>query len=366
MKNNKKRNLLLSLILAAVCIVFLLYVDKFQHYSMLASVLKKGAIYSLVAVSLNLLNGFTGLFSLGQAGFMMIGAYTYAILTIPVESRAAVYQYFDGGIVQFCLPMIVALILAGVVPMIFAWLIGLPVLKLKSDYLAIATLGFAEIIRAIFQWQALGPVTNGANMITQIPIFSSFNIKLANGGTLYLSTAFPILIMMICLAIIVMLINSSYGRAFKAIREDEIAAEAMGINLAHHKMLSFCISSFFAGVGGALFAMYASNAQAMVYTSTMTYEILLIVVIGGIGSITGSVLATFLYVACSEWWLRGLDMGSFLGIQSGLFRNGFRMVVFSVVIMIVVLFFRRGIMGDKELTDLFRRRKKPQAKEAAK
>ena len=118
MKNNKKRNLLLSLILAAVCIVFLLHVDKFQHYSMLASVLKKGAIYSLVAVSLNLLNGFTGLFSLGQAGFMMIGAYTYAILTIPVESRAAVYQYFDGGIVQFCLPMIVALILAGVVPMI--------------------------------------------------------------------------------------------------------------------------------------------------------------------------------------------------------------------------------------------------------
>ena len=104
----------------------------------------------------------------------------------------------------------------------------------------------------------------------------------------------------------------------------------------------------------------------MVYTYTMTYEILLIVVIGGIGSITGSVLATFLYVACSEWWLRGLDMGSFLGIQSGLFRNGFRMVVFSVVIMIVVLFFRRGIMGDKELTDLFRRRKKPQAKEAAK
>ena len=145
MKNNKKRNLLLSLILAAVCIAFLLYVDKFQHYSMLATVLKKGAIYSLVAVSLNLLNGFTGLFSLGQAGFMMIGAYTYSILTIPVADRAGVYQYFDGGIVQFCVPMIVGLILAGIVPAIFAWLIGLPVLKLKSDYLAIATL---EIGRA--------------------------------------------------------------------------------------------------------------------------------------------------------------------------------------------------------------------------
>ena len=163
-----------------------------------------------------------------------------------------------------------------------------------------------------------------------------------------------------------LLINSTYGRAFKAIREDEIAAEAMGINLPHHKMLSFCISSFFAGVGGALFAMYASNAQAMVYTSTMTYEILLIVVIGGIGSISGSVMATFLYVACSEWWLRGLDSGSFLGIQSDLFRNGFRMVVFSVVIMIVVLFFRRGIMGDREITDLFKKRPRKAAKEAEK
>ena len=367
----------------AVLALVIVLENTIGYTSQLFTVLKKGAVYTLVAVSMNLLNGFTGLFSLGQAGFMLLGAYTYAILTVPVSAKDTVYYLYGGSAVKFSLPdlfagifgdgmlsltlgVLLAIILGGLVAAFFAYLIGLPVLRLKSDYLAIATLGFAEIIRAIFQWQALGPVTNGANMITQIPIFSSFNIKLANGGTLYLSTAFPILIMMICLAIIVMLINSSYGRAFKAIREDEIAAEAMGINLARHKMLSFCISSFFAGVGGALFAMYASNAQAMVYTSTMTYEILLIVVIGGIGSITGSVLATFLYVACSEWWLRGLDMGSFLGIQSGLFRNGFRMVVFSVVIMIVVLFFRRGIMGDKELTDLFRRRKKPQAKEAAK
>lgn len=371
----------------AVLALVIVLENTIGYTSQLFTVLKKGAVYTLVAVSMNLLNGFTGLFSLGQAGFMLLGAYTYAILTVPVSAKDTVYYLYGGSAVKFSLPdifygifgsegaggmvaltlgVLLAIILGGLVAAFFAYLIGLPVLRLKSDYLAIATLGFAEIIRAIFQWQALGPVTNGANMITQIPIFSSFNIKLSGGGTLYLSTAFPILIMMICLAIIVMLINSSYGRAFKAIREDEIAAEAMGINLAHHKMLSFCISSFFAGVGGALFAMYASNAQAMVYTSTMTYEILLIVVIGGIGSITGSVLATFLYVACSEWWLRGLDMGSFLGIQSGLFRNGFRMVVFSVVIMIVVLFFRRGIMGDKELTDLFRRRKKPQAKEAAK
>ena len=263
------------------------------------------------------------------------------------------------------LGVLLAIILGGCVAAFFAYLIGLPVLRLKSDYLAIATLGFAEIIRAIFQWQALGPITNGANMITQIPTFNNFNITDSSGKVVfYLSSFFPMLIMIICVAIIVMLINSSYGRAFKAIREDEIAAEAMGINLAKHKMLSFVISSFFSGVGGALFAMFANNAQAKVYTSTMTYEILLIVVIGGIGSISGSVLSTFLYVACSEWWLRGLDMGSFLGIKLGLFRNGFRMVVFSVVIMIVVLFFRQGIMGNKEITDLLKPRKK--TKEVAK
>lgn len=380
-EKRSKRGALLGLAAAILVLVLVTVLENtLPSTSQLFVVLKKGAVYSLVAVSMNLVNGFTGLFSLGQAGFMLLGAYTYAILTVPVSAKDTVYYLFGGSAVKFSLPdlfggvdtpaglilgVLLAIILGGCVAAFFAWLIGLPVLRLKSDYLAIATLGFAEIIRAIFQWQALGPITNGANMITQIPTFNNFNIADSSGKVVfYLSSFFPMLIMIICVAIIVMLINSSYGRAFKAIREDEIAAEAMGINLAKHKMLSFVISSFFSGVGGALFAMFANNAQAKVYTSTMTYEILLIVVIGGIGSISGSVLSTFLYVACSEWWLRGLDMGSFLGIKLGLFRNGFRMVVFSVVIMIVVLFFRQGIMGNKEITDLLKPRKK--TKEVAK
>ena len=353
--------------------------------SQLFSVLKKGAVYSLAAVSMNLLNGFTGLFSLGQAGFMLLGAYTYAILSVPVANRDAVYYLYGGSAINFSfqdmfgsifgaeglggavsmgLGVIIAMLLAGCVAAVFAYFIGLPVLRLKSDYLAIATLGFAEIIKAVFQWQALGPVTNGANMIKDFPTFSSFNITDAGGKVvLRLATFFPFLIAMICITVICLIINSSYGRAFKAIREDEIAAEAMGINLARHKMLSFCTSAFFAGVSGALFAMYVANAQAMVYTTTMTYEILLIVVIGGIGSISGSVMATFLYVACSEWWLRFLDQEITLssGMKLPLLRAGFRMVVFSVVIMIVVLFFRRGIMGDRELPDLFKRRGKKEA-----
>ena len=377
-----KTGAFLGLVAAAVVLALVVVLENtLPSTSQLFIVLKKGAVYSLVAVSMNLLNGFTGLFSLGQAGFMLLGAYTYAILTVPVAQKDTVYYLYGGSALNFSLPdlfggadtpvglilgVALAILLAGCVAALFAWLIGLPVLRLKSDYLAIATLGFAEIIRAIFQWQALGPVTNGANMITQIPTFTSFNIKNADGQVVLRLSAFvPFLVAILCITVIVMLINSSYGRAFKAIREDEIAAEAMGINLAKHKMLSFCISSFFAGVGGALFAMYASNAQAKVYTSTMTYEILLIVVIGGIGSVSGSCIATFLYVAASEWWLRFLDSELWVfGVKVPFLRTGFRMVVFSIIIMIVVLFFRRGLMGDKELTDLLRPRPKKSARKA--
>ena len=345
----------------------------FQPTSQLFTVLKKGAVYSLVAVSMNLLNGFTGLFSLGQAGFMLLGAYTYAILTVPMAAKDQVYYLYGGSAVKFSLvdtfesflgtsgaggavamilAVLVGLVAAGLVAALFAALIGLPVLRLKSDYLAIATLGFAEILRAIFQWQTLGPITNGANMIKSFPTFSDFNIRNAGGQVmLRLSTFVPFFVAIVCIAIIVLLIHSSYGRAFKAIRDDEVAAEAMGISLFKHKMLSFIISSFFSGVGGALFAMYVANAQAKAFTSTMTYEILLIVVIGGIGSISGSVIGTFLYVACSEWWLRFLDAETYIGsFKVPFLRSGFRMVVFSFVIMIIVLFFSKGIMGDKELT----------------
>jgi branched-chain amino acid transport system permease protein len=308
---------------------------------------------------MNLLNGFTGIFSLGQAGFMLIGAYVYGIFTIPLEARPQVYQYFGGGLVQFTVPVVVAMILSGLAAAFFAFLIGLPVLRLKSDYLAIATLGFAEIIRAIFQWNNLGPLTNGSNMLRLFPSFNDFNIKDGEGNVaVYLSTLIPFIIAGVCIFLIVLLIRPNYGRAFRASRDDEVAAEAMGINLAHHKQLAFCISSFFAGVGGAMLAMYQTTVQAKSFTSAMTYEILLIVVIGGMGSVSGSILASFLFIACSEWWLRFLDAETMLGnIKVPLLAPGFRMVVFSVVIMVVVLFFRKGIMGTRELWDLGIRRK---------
>lgn len=339
--------------IALVYIVILILEMTMKPGSILFTVLKKGAIYSLVAVSMNLLNGFTGLFSLGQAGFMLIGAYTYAIFTMPVSIKITdqVYKYYDC-VFNFETGILVALICAGIAAGLFAALIGLPVLRLKSDYLAIATLGFAEIIRAVFQWDTLGPVTNGANVLRQYK--DLMNLKIPFTDIKFPPTLFVFIAAGICIGIIVLLINSSYGRAFKAIRDDEIAAEAMGINLFKHKEMSFIISSFFAGVSGALLAMYQYTVQAAQFKSALTYEILLIVVIGGIGSVSGSCIASFLYIASSEWWLRGLDMGKFLGISApNLFRSGFRKFVFSVIIMAIVLFFSRGLMGDRELS--FRR-----------
>ena len=382
-----KKKKLTKLLITAACLIVLyalcIWMDQAitatSKFYMLITVVRKSAVYALVAVSMNLLNGFTGLFSLGQAGFMLIGAYTYAIFSIPSESIAGVYQYYDAsinfsfqeaingifGLEAMAAPGLIigallAMLLAGVVAAFFAWLIGLPVLRLKSDYLAIATLGFAEIIKAIFQWQKFGPITNGSNVLRGYTRLSDFTFNI--GGTqVSFATFVPVFIASLCILVIVLLINSSYGRAFKAIREDEIAAEAMGVRLFKHKQMAFCISCFFAGVGGALLAMFMNTIQAAQFKSSMTYEILLIVVLGGLGSVTGSCIASFLFIACSEWWLRGLDNGSFLGIESAMFRSGFRLVVFSVIIMVVVLFFRKGLMGQKELPDLFKKRKKAPA-----
>ena len=351
----KKLSLQTILTIAAIVLIYVLayLLDRIPNVPlMLTTVLRKGAIYSLVAVSMNLLNGFTGLFSLGQAGFMLVGAYAYAAINISSAIRDTVYQYYDpllkfsltealqgvlGNTAGTVAGVFVSLLFAGLLAALLAYLIGLPVLKLKSDYLAIATLGFAEIIRSLFQLEAFAPVTNGSQLLRGFPYFTD--------------TLVPFLIVGICIAVIVLLVNSTYGRAFKAIRDDEIAAEAMGINLAHHKRMAFTISSFFAGISGALLAMYQTTVQANSFKSAMTYEILLIVVIGGIGSISGSCIGSFLFIACSEWWLRFLDNETYIGaFKVPLLRTGFRMVVFSVVIMIVVLFFRKGIMGDREIS----------------
>lgn len=371
-----KRNNIYTIVTLALLLVFLYWLNanRLQN-GMLVSVLQKGVILALVAVSMNLLNGFTGLFSLGQAGFMSIGAYTTAILLIPVQNLDGVY-YMNGvhpairafktmvasspEFIQIIFPFI-ALLLGGLLAAFAAALVGIAVLRLKSDYLAIATLGLSEIVRAIFSSPQFDQITNGSYGLNKIPNFP----PMLWGAIPSLIT--PFIVVSFCIVFIMLLIKSSYGRAFKAIREDEIAAEAMGINLFKHKEMSFVISSFFSAVAGGLLAMYMRSIEAKTFSITLTYDILLIVVIGGIGSVTGSVLSAFLVTAAKEWWLRFFDQPLTIGtFEVPLFRTGFRMVIFSILLMIVVLIYRRGLMGTNEFSwDRIINRFKKREKEAA-
>ena len=334
MKKSTKN--LINIALLILMFVALYFLEQsFGKRSMLITVLKKGAIYALIAVSMNLLNGFTGLFSLGQAGFMLVGAYTYAVLTIPMAKRMAVYQYYDGGIIPVTVPANVGILAAGLLAALLAALIGLPVLRLKSDYLAIATLGFAEIIRAIIQWDALGPVTNGSNLLKTYPTFTT--------------VLQPFLAAVLCIGAIVLLINSTYGRAFKAIRDDEIAAEAMGINLFHHKQMAFVISSFFAGVGGALLGSHLSTIDPKMFNFLLTFNVLMFVVAGGLGSLTGSLLGATIVTILLEW-LRAIEEPIDFVVLEIPGIPGMRMVVFSLILLAIILFRREGIMGTREIT----------------
>lgn len=336
-EQRKIHNVKLYLVVFIIFAAFITILDlEFIGDNYVRRVLNLAAIYAIVSVSMNLVNGFTGLFSLGQAGFMAVGAYTVAILTVPLEKRAAIFYVVEQNpvLAQIQLPFVVALILGGIFAALVGLLIGIPVLRLKSDYLAIATLGFSEIIRIIFT--NAKSVTNGALGIKSIPEMPTMWVFF---GVMILSVIF-----------IVFLINSSYGRAFKAIREDEIAAEAMGVNLFKHKVMSFAIGAFFAGIGGGLLASLLGTVDPKQFYFTMTYNFLLIIVLGGMGSISGTVIASFIVTVGLEI-LRFFDEPlTLFGLEIPLFRAGFRMVIFSALLMILVLFFRNGLLGQKELS----------------
>jgi branched-chain amino acid transport system permease protein len=298
-------------------------------------VLNLSAIYIVLALSLNLVNGFTGLFSLGHAGFMAVGAYTCALLTLSPEQKELNFflEPIAPWLAHLTLPFVPALLVAGLVAALLGFLVGAPVLRLKDDYLAIATLGFAEIIRVVLT--NTQRITNGALGLKGLPRFATTWVV---WGCAALATAFMVL-----------LVRSSYGRALKAIRDDEIAAGAMGVDVFRVKVVSFTASSFLAGVGGALLGHLLTTIDPKMFTFLLTFNILLVVVLGGIGSITGSVVAAIGVTVLMEA-LRFLDGPLNLGFVLTEGRPGLRMVVFSILLMVVVLFRQRGLMGNREFS----------------
>lgn len=297
-------------------------------------VLSVGAINVTLAVGLNIIYGYTGQFSLGHAGFMAIGAYTSALLTMSPAQKAANFFIIPINplLADVQLPFLPAVLIGGVLAAFFAVLIGMPVLRLRDDYLGMATLGFSEIVRVLIN--NMQPITNGSLGLKGIPEY-------ANMYWTFGWAAFSVMFAM-------RLAKTSFGRAFMAIREDDIAAEAVGIDLTYHKVEAFAIGAFFAGVGGALLGHWSSAVDPKMFTMVATFQVLTIVVAGGLGSITGTVIMSFAYAIAMEA-LRFIEAPMDLGIVRIPGIPGMRMVLFSVLLLVVILRFRQGLMGQREL-----------------
>ena len=331
--NSKKNNMLTLGALMLVMLVLALAENFLDSFSM--QIFKLCAINIILALSLNLINGFTGLFSLGHAGFMAIGAYTCAVLTMSSDQKEInnVLQPIAPWLENIHMPFVPALILCGVVSCALGWFLGVVALRLRDDYLAIATLGFSEIIRVILT--NAQSVTNGSLGLKGLPRFTTmwWAWGLAVASVIFM----------------VLLIRSSYGRAFKAIRDNEIAAESMGINVFGTKVLSFAISSGLAGIAGGLLAHHLTTIDPKQFIFLKTFDILLIVVLGGVGSITGSVISAIVVTVAMEA-LRFMDGPLNLGFMVTAGTPGLRMVFFSILLMVVVIYRQQGLMGTNEFS----------------
>jgi branched-chain amino acid transport system permease protein len=280
----------------------------------------------MLALSLNLINGVTGQFSIGHAGFMAVGAYTSAAFTV-----YAVPQLLGGSAPQGIVAglfFIVAILIGGLIAAAAGFLVGLPSMRLRGDYLAIVTLGFGEIIRvAILNIDAVG----GARGFAGIPQITTLSWVLAGA--------------ILTFVVIQNLLRSYHGRALLAIREDEIAAEALGVPTTRYKVTAFVISAFFAGAAGALFSHY-TYLHTNSFTFMKSIEVIVMVVLGGMGSLTGSILGAVLLTALPEA-LR--------------FAAADRLIIYSALLIVLMIARPQGILGHREfsLPRMFGRFKPP-------
>lgn len=322
---------------AVVAAFFVVYLFSAYGTDYQIRILNNMAIFIAMAVSYNLVNGYCGILHLGPNGFIAIGAYTAALLTMsPAEKQLNfIIQPLIWPLSVIQVPFAVSLVAAGLMASLFAFLISFPVFRVRGDYLAIVTLGFGEVVRVLCN--ALQNVTNG-------PLGLKGLVSYSNKTLLWWSWGVAIA----TIVAVTKLINSSYGRAMKAIREDETAARAMGIDPFRHLLLAFMISAFVSGVAGGLLAHLITTISPNLFTFFMTFNLLIMIVVGGLGSTTGAVIGAALFAWGGEALRvveRPMDLG-FLAIPG---IPGMRMVVFSLILMVVIVFARRGVMGQNEL-----------------
>lgn len=309
--------------LCAIWVFHFLATDEIDPYYF--AIVMYAGINVILAVSLNLVNGFTGQFSMGHAGFMSVGGYLAAFLTTHLEATNP--DWINHPVLGPFI-LVVALLVGGIGAAGTGYLVGLPSLRLKGDYLAIVTLGFGEIIRVIvLNIDAVG----GARGLPNIPALSSF-------GWIYTFVLFTVFV-------IWRLVNSSHGRALLSVREDEIAAESMGVNTTKAKVRAFVVGAFFAGTAGGLFAHYLRYLNPQTFDFNKSFEIIIMVVLGGMGSITGSVIAAIFLTVIREA-LRPLQE---------ITKVDFRMVIYSLMLITLMLTRPNGLLGTRELTDFLPR-----------
>jgi branched-chain amino acid transport system permease protein len=334
MQDHRIRNQLLT-VASVGALFFLLHLSSQYVSDYQIRILNNAAVFITLAVSYNLINGITGQFSLEPNAFVAIGAYTSALLTLsPAEKELSfIIEPIIWPLSVIQVPFVVSLIAAGIVTAFFGFLMGFPVFRVRGDYLAIVTLGFGEVVRAVAN--NLQPITNGP-----------LGLKaLHNYTNLWWSWGFAIF----TLFFIVRLVGSSYGLAMKAVREDEVAAEAMGVNAFRTKLLAFTTSAFFEGVAGGLLAHLITTISPTLFTFFLTFNLLIIIVAGGLGSTTGAVIGALLFSFGGEW-LRAVEEPMTIGGFEIPGVPGMRMVVFSIILIFLMIFARDGIMGRHEFS----------------
>jgi branched-chain amino acid transport system permease protein len=285
------------------------------------------AINIILATSLNLINGFTGQFSIGHAGFMAVGAYSSAYFTVNYGKALEASFGFLGETVASSVVLLIAILIGALVAAIAGLIVGIPSLRLKGDYLAIVTLGFAEIIRiVILNIDAVGGATG-----YQVPGYANF---------LWVG-----IFAVITVVVIHNIVKSDAGRALVSIREDELAAEAMGVNTTRYKVTSFVIGSAFAGVAGVLFAHYNKFLSTNDFQFIKSFEIIIMIVIGGMGSMTGAILGAIIVTLLPEV-LRQLPDVQF-GATTFKFAD-LRLVIFALILILTMILRPQGILGTRE------------------
>ena len=344
---NRVRNLILTII---AVILFALFLNKAPELlnGYWQRILNLIAINAILALSLNLIYGITGMFSLGHAGFMAIGAYVSALLVLTPSQKNSMWILEDiyPWLLNVNTPFIISIIIAGLAAAFFGLIVALPVLRLGGDYLGIATLGFSEIIRILITNTAR--LTNGSLGLKGIPAHTTLFMSWGCLGVVLICT--------------VCMLRSNLGGVFRAVRDDEVAAKMMGINTFKIKVLAFTLGCFGGGLGGALMGNLITTIDPRMFMITQTYNILMIIVVGGLGSVTGSIIGSALVTTMLEW-LRFVENPITIGSINIPGIPGMRMVIFSLLLIVVIIFRREGIMGMREFSwNIFFPKPKPKTK----